>query len=96
MRFTIFFKRFFQPGFLRSGPKKAPTILGPHFLNTCRILMIFAPLERGDSGLSNGAKFIRIRHVLRKLGPIIVGAFLGPDRKNQCLKMRFKKIVKRT
>ena len=82
MRFTIFLKRFFESDFLRPGPKKAPSTLGPNFLNTYRILMIFAPLESPESPLSNGAKIIKIRHVLRKLGPQIVGAFLGPDRKN--------------
>ena len=82
MRFTNFMKRIFAPGDLRLGPKKVQTTLGPNFLNTYRILMICASLESPQAPLSNGAKIIKIRHVLRKLGPIIVGAFLGPDRKN--------------
>ena len=77
-------------------PNKALTIMTLNFLNMYRISKIIAPFERGDSGVCNGAKIVKIRYVLRKLGPKVIGAFLGPDRKNRCLKMRFKKIVKRT
>ena len=43
-----------------------------------RILTMQAPLESGDSGLSNGARIIKIRSVLRKLRAIMIGAFNGP------------------
>ena len=42
------------------GAKMHPTVMGYHFLN-------IAPLERGDRELSNGAGFVKIRWILRKL-----------------------------
>ena len=37
------------------------SIMAPDILGSYRILMIFAPLERGESPFSNGAKIIEIR-----------------------------------
>ena len=58
---------------------RALTIMAHNLIliHTDRILMIVAPFEREDSGLSNGAKIIKIRYVLRKLGPKVIGALLG-------------------
>ena len=51
------------------GILMAPTIFGPNFLNTDRILTSLQPFESPESPLSNGSKLVKIRYILRMLGP---------------------------
>ena len=64
-----------------SHPKKAPTIFAHNLSRSHRILTIFIPFERGDSGLSNGINIVKIRYNLLKLWPKLVDVFSRIDRK---------------
>ena len=66
------------PDRVEKGIKFPRSIVAHNFLNMYKVLLLFAPFERGNPGLSSGAKVVEIRSILRKLRAAIDKVILMP------------------